>query len=106
MTRYKKGQSGNPKGRPRGSTNEKTRYIREWVISLIGSNAKTLGANFNRLPIKEQFKVITQLMPYVLPRQVEQNLKHNIDFNNMTDEQLDDIINTMTQTILNNGTDE
>lgn len=101
MARFKKGQSGNPKGRPKGSMNEKTKYIREWIVSLIGSNAKTLGDRFKRLDTWEQFKIITQLMPYVLPRQVEQKLRHNIDFANMTDEQLDDIINSMTKTILN-----
>ncbi len=107
MTKFKKGQSGNPKGRPKGSMNEKTKYIREWIVSLIGSNAKTMGDRFRKLPVKEQFKVITQLMPYVLPRQVQQELRHNIDFNNMTDEQLDSIISNMTQTILNDdGNDE
>lgn len=106
MARYKKGQSGNPKGRPRGSTDEKKKYIREWIISLIGANAKTLGANFSRLPIKEQFRIITQLMPYVLPRQVQQELTHNIDFANLTDDQLDDVINTMTNAILNDDANE
>ena len=31
MAKYQKGQSGNPNGRPKGSTNEKTAYIRDWV---------------------------------------------------------------------------
>lgn len=44
-------------------------------------------------------------MPYVLPRQVQQELRHNIDFNNMTDEQLDNIISTMTTAILDDDSD-
>lgn len=106
MAKYKKGQSGNPKGRPKGSMNEKTKYIREWIVSLIGSNAKSLAESFKRLPPKEKFKVITQLMPYVLPKQIQQDLNHNIDFKNMSDEQLDDIINSMTATILDDDTNE
>lgn len=106
MAKYKKGQSGNPNGRPKGCTNEKTKYIRDWIISIIGSNAKALSENFKRLSVKEQFKVITQLMPYVLPKQVQQELRHNIDFNNMTDEQLDDIIRTITTSILSDDSNE
>lgn len=103
---FKKGKSGNPKGRPKGSMNEKTKYIREWIVSLIGSNAKTLSAQFAKMPAKEKFKVITQLMPYVLPKQIQQDLRHNFDFNNLTDEQLDEVISTMTNAVLNDDTDE
>lgn len=103
---FKKGKSGNPKGRPKGSMNEKTKYIREWIVSLIGSNAKTLSEQFAKMPAKEKFKVITQLMPYVLPKQIQQDLRHNFDFNNLTDEQLDEVISTMTNAVLNDDTDE
>jgi len=71
MAKFQKGQSGNPKGRPRGSVDEKKAYIRDWVISIIGSNGKRLEQNFSHLSRKEQWRVITQLLPYVLPRQHE-----------------------------------
>ena len=71
MAKYQKGQSGNPKGRPRGSVDEKKAYIRDWVISIIGSNGKRLEQNYSHLSRKEQWRVITQLLPYVLPRQHE-----------------------------------
>ena len=69
--KYRKGQSGNPNGRPRGSVDEKKAYISDWVISIIGANGKRLEQDFPRLSRKEQWRVITQLMPYVLPRQHE-----------------------------------
>lgn len=78
---FKKGQSGNPNGRPKGSTNEKTAYIRDWVISVIGSNGQRLAQNFQRLSRKEQWRVITQLLPYVLPRQHEAIVDASIDAN-------------------------
>lgn len=71
MTKFQKGQSGNPNGRPKGRTNEKTAYIRDWVISLIGTNGQRLMNEFQRLSRKEQWRVITGLMPYVLPKQHE-----------------------------------
>ena len=81
MAKYQKGQSGNPNGRPKGSTNEKTAYIRDWVISVIGSNGQRLAQNFQRLSRKEQWRVITQLLPYVLPRQHEAIVDTSIDAN-------------------------
>ena len=57
MAKFQKGQSGNPKGRPKGSTNDKTKYIKDWAISLIGSNAKKLSDEFKLLPLKERWKV-------------------------------------------------
>ncbi len=76
---FKKGTSGNPNGRPKGSTNEKTAYIRDWVISVIGSNGQQLAKNFSRLSRKEQWRVITGLLPYVLPRQHEAIIDANMD---------------------------
>ena len=79
MAKYQKGQSGNPNGRPKGSTNEKTAYIRDWVISVIGSNGQRLAQNFSHLSRKEQWRVITQLLPYVLPRQHEAIVDASLD---------------------------
>lgn len=79
MAKYQKGQSGNPKGRPRGSVDEKKAYIRDWVISIIGSNGKMLEQSFTRLSRKEQWRVITRLLPYVLPRQHEAIVDANLD---------------------------
>ena len=76
---FKKGQSGNPNARPKGSTNEKTAYIRDWVLSVIGSNGQRLAQNFSHLSRKEQWRVITQLLPYVLPRQHEAIVDASID---------------------------
>lgn len=78
---FEKGKSGNPQGRPKGSMNEKTAYIRDWIVSLIGSNAQSMMNDFNRLPLKERWRVITQLMPYVLPKQTEAKISGQLDFN-------------------------
>ena len=77
MAKYQKGQSGNPKG----SVDEKKAYIRDWVISIIGSNGQRMSQNFAHLSRKEQWRVITQLLPYVLPRQHEAIVDASIDAN-------------------------
>lgn len=92
MAQFKKGESGNPKGRPRGSTGEKTKYIRNWITSLVGSNAQSLSENFKHLPSKEKWRVINQLMPYVIPKQTETKVKADVNFSQLSDEQVDNII--------------
>ena len=101
MAKYRKGQSGNPNGRPRGSINAQTKYIREWVISVIGSKAKNLLQNFDRLPPKEQWRVISSLLPYVLPRQSEANVRAKVDFDKLSDDEINVVIENICETILN-----
>lgn len=96
---FEKGKSGNPQGRPKGSMNEKTAYIRDWIVSLIGSNAQSMMNDFNRLPLKERWRVITQLMPYVLPKQTEAKISGQLDFNSLTDSQLDEVIKSIADKI-------
>lgn len=101
MAQFKKGESGNPKGRPRVSTGEKTKYIRDWITSLVGSNAQSLSENFKHLPSKEKWRVITQLMPYVIPKQTETKVKADVNFSQLSDEQVDNIISQISTEILN-----
>ncbi len=96
---FEKGKSGNPQGRPKGSMNEKTAYIRDWIVSLIGSNAQSMMNDFNSLPLKERWRVITQLMPYVLPKQTEAKISGQLDFNSLTDAQLDEVIKSIADKI-------
>lgn len=96
MTQFKKGESGNPKGRPRGSTGEKTKYIRDWLTSLIGSNAQSLTENFKHLPSKDKWRVIAQIMPYVISKQTEMKLKADVNFSQLSDEQVDNIISKIS----------
>lgn len=101
MSQFKKGQSGNIKGRPKGTTAEKTKYIRDWLTSLIGSNAQSLTENFKHLPSKDKWRVITQLMPYVIPKQTETKVKADVNFSQLSDEQVDNIISQISTEILN-----
>lgn len=101
MAQFTKGKSGNPTGRPKGSRSKKTEYIRDWIISLIGANAQTMAENFRNLPNKDKWRVITQLMPYVIPKQTEARVKADVNFSQLSDEQVDNIIGQLRENILN-----
>lgn len=101
MTQFKKGQCGNTKGRPKGTTSEKTRYIRDWITSLIGSNAQSMTENFKNLPSKEKWRIVTHLMPYVLPKQTEARVKADVNFSQLSDDEVDNIVSQISTNILN-----
>lgn len=105
MGKFEKGKSGNPAGRPKGSQNTKTKYIRDWIISLVGSHAKEMQASFYELPVRDKFKVVTALLPYVLPKQTEARISGGLDFRNMSDEQLETVVAEL-RTMVNDNEDE
>jgi hypothetical protein len=96
---FKKGTSGNPKGRPKGRKNEKTEYIRQWVLQIISSNAKDLLKDFQLLSPPEQWRVIATLLPYAIPKQAEAKVSATMDFTQMTEEQIDRLADQMAQLI-------
>lgn len=74
---FKKGQSGNPKGRPRGAKNKATNELREWVERLINDNLDTITNDIKELEPKERAKFFLALLNYTLPKQ--QSVKAEIN---------------------------
>lgn len=65
---FRKGQSGNPKGRPRNSRNKKTSELAELVRNIVGSNLERIQSDLSELSPPERVKAVTTLMGYVLPK--------------------------------------
>ena len=93
----KKGQTNNQNGRPKGTPNKATQTAREWVQMLIDNNREQLERDLQLLESKERWQVIERLMQYVVPKQ--QAVTAQIDFNRLSDEQLDTIINELTNSL-------
>ena len=73
---FKKGQSGNPKGRPKGSKDKATAELRAWVEKFIADNLDTIESDIKELEPNERVKFFLALLNYSLPKQ--QSVKADI----------------------------
>ena len=64
-----KGSSGNPTGRPKGSSNRATAAARETIIAaLAGANAEKLAAQLDTLTGKDYIDAYVKLAEFVTPK--------------------------------------
>lgn len=91
----RKGQTNNPAGKPKGAKNKVSQDIREKIATLIEGNLNDFEKDLSKLEPKERIKFLIDLMPYVVPKL--QTISNTIDFDSLTDEQLDEIINRLKE---------
>ena len=90
---------GTPKtgGRVKGTPNKVTYSLKEWITSLIDKQRTQIEQDLQELETKERLQMIEKLMQYVIPKQAAQQVK--LDFDSLTDEQLQQIINELTKEV-------
>ena len=88
-------------GRKRGTPNRTTSTIREWLTNLIGKNQRQMERDLKELLPKERLMMLEKLMGYVVPKQ--QAVSATIDYDKLSDSQLDSIITELTKNIDENG---
>lgn len=90
-TSFKKGQGG----RKQGSPNKITVNLREWVNGFIDDNREQIKADWKALEPKDRIVMFEKLLKYSLPTLQATSL--TTDFEKLSDEQLDEIINRLKQ---------
>jgi uncharacterized protein (UPF0305 family) len=84
-------------GRVKGTPNKVTSNLREWLGKLIDKNRLQIARDIKALDPKERLMILEKFMQYTVPK--VKNIQTTIDFNQLTDEQLDDVINELTKDI-------
>lgn len=89
----RKGQTNNPKGRPKGTKSKATAELKERISSFLDGNFETLIRDFKKLEPKDRLMFYEKLLKYALPTM--QSTKADIQLEKLSDEQLDIIINKL-----------
>lgn len=97
MARQKNDGRGRLGGRAAGTPNKVSGTLKEWLTSLIDKNRDQIEKDLQDLEPKERLQMIEKLMQYVIPKQAAQQVK--LDFDNMTDEQLEQLVNEITKEV-------
>lgn len=103
MARQKNDGRGRMGGRQKGTPNKVTASVREWLAALIDKNRRQIEKDLKALEPKERLQVLERLMQYVVPKQ--QAMSAKVDFDKLTDEQLNEIVNELTGGVEDEATD-
>ena len=67
--KFKKGQSGNPKCRPKGALNKATGDLKEWIDELIRDNRQQFTGDLMKVEPNQRLQILERMMTYVIPKQ-------------------------------------
>lgn len=80
-------------GRKLGTANKSMETLRAGINSFIGNNWKNVQKEYNSLESKDKLAFIEKLMKYAIPSL--SNVSATIDYNNLSDNDLDEIIKNL-----------
>lgn len=84
-------------GRKKGTPNKATQTAKEWIVQTLSANWKQMKSDLKVLDPKERLQLLFKLLEYVTPKQRETS--NNIKFEDLIDEEMDELINKLTNGI-------
>jgi len=94
-------KKGNPKtgGRVAGTPNKVTTDLRKWINDLLDKNRLQFENDLKKLEPQQRVTIIERMLGYAIPKM--SSVEAQIDFNKLSDEQLNTIINELTKNLEN-----
>ena len=89
----KKGQTNNPSGRPKGTPNKITADLRMKINAIVEKQIDSIEQDLLSLEPMQRLQIVEKLISYCLPKLQAQTFE--IDFQNLSEQQLDFIINQL-----------
>ncbi|RZK26581.1 MAG: hypothetical protein EOO43_02375 [Flavobacterium sp.] len=96
---FKKGESGNNNGRPKGKPNRSTIAIKSFIVDLLHDNMETIKKDLKAVEPKDRLAFIEKLMKYAIPTQTNSI----INFEKMDDDQLNTLYEELSGQITGNN---
>lgn len=87
------GTINNPKGRGKGTQNKVTAELRERIKTFLDGSFDSVQEDFKLLDPVQRLNFYEKMIRYVVPQMTANDLK--IDFDQMSDSQLDEIVNRL-----------
>ena len=84
-------------GRKKGTPNKATKTAKEWIVQTLSANWEQMKSDLKVLEPKERLQLLFKLLEYVTPKQRETS--SNIKFEDLTDEEMDELIDKLTNGI-------
>ncbi|CEN33606.1 hypothetical protein [Capnocytophaga cynodegmi] len=85
-------------GRKKGTPNKATNDMRKWLKSFLDQNQEQIEKDFKALEPKERIQAFERLLQYTLPKM--QTLGANIELEALSEDNLNTIIENLTENIL------
>ena len=104
MAKFIPGESGNPKGRKPGATNKVAKPIKEQLNNFLNEKILELPEIWTKLTPRDRAGFIKDLVPYYIPKL--QTIEAHLEYNRLTDENLDRIVSDLLNNIQNDTTNE
>jgi len=90
MAKFKKGESGNPDGRPKGTPNRTTAQIKELLNQFVSMNLEDIQEQYDALDAREKLQFFERVLKYVVPQQ--QSYTENIDVSQLSESEIDSLL--------------
>lgn len=103
MARQKNDGKGRIGGRQKGTPNKVTASVKDWVAQVIDKNRRQMERDIKALEPKDRLQMLEKLMQYVVPKQ--QAVSANVDFNKLSDEQLNALVDELTKGVNDGDSD-